>query len=419
MSRSDESTARLFSGSPLPEIDALASAHDAPVYLVGGALRDAVAGRSAADLDIAVAGELEVFVDACAEACGRRPVEIGDEWRDTRRTRWAGVQVDVARLLGSLDEDLAQRDFTINAMAVELNPETCAGLAVREVEIGDAVVDPHGGLEDVGSRQIRMVAEQALDDDPLRLLRGVRYLAVLDGFDIEAGTRAAIEARGESLGGVFPERVQTEWRHLLAGPHWIAAVRMAAELGLAGTLADAPDLDAVAAWAAQESSAEGDRIEGRLAALLLTDVAADPEGTYKRLVERRWAQALARRATRAAHWAGAIPAAGTDDFVDWVLEDREAVVLAAQLARCADAANAPPALDQLELFAHRAVEDAWVTGFDLRSWGLTEGPELGAFLAELRRGQIRRRWASVDEARDWTREHAESLAGTASSGAQG
>ena len=419
MSRSDESTTRLFSRSPLPEIAAVAVAHDAPVYLVGGALRDAGVGRDAADLDIAVGGEFEVFVDAFAEACGRCPVEIGDEWRGTRRTRWAGVQVDVARLLGSLDEDLVQRDFTVNAMAVELNPEICAGLAAGQVEIGEAVVDPHGGLDDVRARQIRMVSEQALDDDPLRLLRGVRYLAVLDGFDIEAATGAAIEARRESMGGVSVERVQTEWRHLLAGPHWIAAVRTAAELGLVGTLAQAPDLEAAAAWAAQESSGGGEPIEGRLATLLLADVAADAEGTYARLVERRWAQALALRATRAAHWAGAISSAAADHFVDWVLEDRGAAVLAAQLARCVDAANGTPALDQLELFAHRAAEDAWVTGFDLRSWGLIEGPELGAFLAELRRGQILRRWASADEARDEAREYAESLAGTASSGTQG
>ena len=328
MSRSDESAARLFSRSPLPEIAAVAAAHDAPVYLVGGALRDAGVGRDAADLDIVVGGEFEVFVDAFAEACGRRPVEIGDEWRGTRRTGWAGVQVDVARLLGSLDEDLAQRDFTINAMAVELNPETCAELAARQVEIGDAVVDPHGGLDDVRAGQIRMVAEQVLDDDPLRLLRGVRYLAVLDRFDIEAATRAAIAARRDSMGGVSVERVQTEWRHLLAGPHWVAAVRMAAELGLADTLAEAPDLEAASAWAAQESVGGGEPSEGRLAALLLADVAVDADGTYERLVERRWPQALARRATRAAHWAGAISSSATEHCVDWVLEDREAAVLA-------------------------------------------------------------------------------------------
>ncbi len=419
MSRSETTTARLFSRSPLPEIAAVAAAHNAPVYVVGGALRDAAVGRDAADLDIAVGGEFEAFIDAFAEACGRRPIEIGDQWRDTRRTRWAGIQVDVARLLGSLDEDLARRDFTINAMAVELSPETCAGLGAREVDLGEVVVDPHGGLEDGRGGQIRMVVEQALDDDPLRLLRAVRYLAVLDGFDIEAGTRASIAARRASMDSVSPERVQTEWRHLLAGSHWLAAVRTAADLGLAGTLTDAPDLEAAAAWDARESPRDVDRIEGRLAALLLADAAADAERTYERLVEGRWAQGLARRVARAARWAGAVASATADDCLDWVLEDRAAAVLAARLARCADAADARSASDRLELFAHRAAETAWVTGFDLRGWGLTEGPELGAFLAELMRGQIRRRWVSDDEARGWARKHAESLAGAASSGTRG
>jgi len=183
MSRHNEVLAGLLTHEPLPCIAAAAADHDATVLCVGGAVRDALLRRPAADVDIAVAGDLDAFVDRFADRCGRPPVAIGDPVRDTRRTRLGGVQVDVGRMLGSVTDDLGARDFTINAMAVriggsELGPPT--------------LVDLYGGVEDLDRRTIRRVSETALREDPLRMLRAVRYYAALDGFELEPSTRQAI-----------------------------------------------------------------------------------------------------------------------------------------------------------------------------------------------------------------------------------
>ena len=93
----------------------------------------------------------------------------------------AGRVFDFSERVGvTLDDDLARRDFTINAMALDLSLP--------------AIHDPFGGRGDLASGIVRMVNEQNLEDDPLRLLKGVR-MAVQCSFDIEPATVQAIRKR--------------------------------------------------------------------------------------------------------------------------------------------------------------------------------------------------------------------------------
>lgn len=406
MSRHSEALAEFLRRDPLSGIVAAAADHDGPVLCVGGAIRDVLLSRPAADIDIAVGGDLDAFVDLFARHCGPRPVAIGDPWRDTRRTRVGSVQVDLGAMLGDQTEDLAARDFTVNAMAVRLDGGESP---VGPVEL----IDPHGGVDDVELRTIRMLSAQALADDPLRMLRAVRYLACLEGFHIDELTLAAIRSGAATIDDIAAERVQSEWSDLLQGAGWVTAVGAAVDLGLGErTLGFAADLGGAEAWAALEAVSSNtveaeDLVVVRLAALLGGAAARPQEEACATLVERRWPRKLAHRATRVAAWARQL--ADDPGTTAWALEDRRSAGNAARLAR---ALNDTPdgggmeRIVELETYAARAAEPPWVKGSDLREWGMDEGLELGDLLQQVTRGQLERRWGSAVAARSWARRQA-------------
>jgi tRNA nucleotidyltransferase/poly(A) polymerase len=192
---------------------------DAQLALVGGAVRDELLGRPHADWDLATA-LLPEAVMARARTAGLRviptgiqhgtvtvilddePVEIttfrsDGDYRDGRRP-------ETVRLGVSLAEDLARRDFTINAMAQPLD--------------GGGLVDPHGGQADLREGIIRAVGDplQRFAEDGLRPLRACRFAAQL-GFRIEAATLAAIPASLGVARKVAVERVLVELTKLLTG----------------------------------------------------------------------------------------------------------------------------------------------------------------------------------------------------------
>ncbi len=407
MSPHSEALDDLLARPPMPSIVAAAGEHAGTVLCVGGAVRDALLGRRPGDIDIAVGGELADFVDAFARHCGRRPVAIGDPWRDTHRTVVDGAQVDIGSMLGDETEDLARRDFSINAMAVNLSASRSGA---------PALIDEHGGVEDLGRRTIRMLSVDALIEDPLRMLRAIRYVATLEGFGVDPATEAAIAIHAGTIRDIAAERVQTEWALLLEAPSWVDAVELSLTLGLDLPTMGAPaNLRDARAWSSFEraesvgDSAAYDVVVLRLAALLFADGSESPAEVQRRLGERRWPATLARRAARVGAWARMLPGAGTSDLVDWALEDEADAGHAALLAkalRTIDASVGDEAsIDALDAFARRAGEPRWVRGADLRGWGVVPGPELGELLHRMARGQLERRWESAAAARDWAVRH--------------
>jgi len=399
MSRHNELLGQLLSQPPLPWLIAAAREHAAPVLLVGGAVRDALRLRPPADLDVAVAGDLEGFIDAFARRCGRRPTAIGDRWRDTRRARLGDTRVDIGKMLGTIAEDLAQRDFSINAMAVRLDRD-------QPIEL----IDPHDGAADVAAGTIRMVSATALREDPLRTLRAIRYFSTLDDFEIDESTMTAIARHAAAIVGVAGERVQTEWQQLLGGRRWAEASRLAFDLGVGErTLGGPANFETVTAWSGFEATVSGltpeDRLRVRLAALLCGLGGAGPS-MHERLVDRRWPSPLAQRAICIGRWATAVPDAEDDQLVGWAIDDRESASLAALLGRAlaADDERTIAAVVRLETYATRAAETPWVRGMDLISWGMSEGPMLGSFLEQATRGQLERRWESRRAAQSWARD---------------
>ncbi|MDA1002352.1 MAG: HD domain-containing protein [Chloroflexi bacterium] len=200
----------------------------AGAVIVGGAVRDALLGRDAAEIDVAVpggAGEAQRFAALAASALSTRVVAIGREPWPLYRVPFPGGgpgQVDIVPMQGSRDEDLARRDFTVNALALPLVDAPAAGLRALDRTL---VLDNHGGLSDLDRRVLRATAPSALAADPIRALRAVRLATELD-FTIEVSTLDAVRAEAGSLATVAGERVGAELLRLFAAPDAARGVRL-------------------------------------------------------------------------------------------------------------------------------------------------------------------------------------------------
>ncbi len=177
--------------------------------VVGGAVRDALLGRLAPrpDLDLVVAADAVALARSLARRRGGSVVVLDPE-RSIARLVLQGWTIDLARRMGSWpDGDLLRRDFSANAIALELTADHGAPI----------LRDPAGGLADLAAGQLRALAEGNLLEDPLRLLRGVRLASEL-GFRIESRSWNWILQHHRHLGDVAGERVLAELERLAVAP---------------------------------------------------------------------------------------------------------------------------------------------------------------------------------------------------------
>jgi poly(A) polymerase len=204
---------------------------DQRAWLVGGAIRDRVLGRSTLDVDVVVDGNPGEAARSIARAAGRAACfALSEEfgaWRVTARdSSW---QVDVEPLRGgSLEADLALRDFTVNAIAEPL--------------AGGQPIDPLGGLEDLAAGRLRMAGARAFADDPLRVLRLVR-VAVELGLKPDAEALRAAADHVDALAQCSAERVFVELRRIIAAREALNGLELMGKLGATGVVL--PELEAL------------------------------------------------------------------------------------------------------------------------------------------------------------------------------
>lgn len=208
-------------------IGGLAGEFAVKAYLVGGGVRDLLLGRRLKDLDFALTG-------ACAELPRRFARSIGGSffWLDEERIQGRVVRksgdgvltFDFAPQRGeTIEEDLSQRDFTINALALPLAGD------------GYALIDPTGGFSDLQKGIIRACSPASFSDDPLRLLRAVRFAATL-GFAIDEASRQTIAKESALLERVAGERVRDELFQILAAPGIETSLNVLLDSGLLGQI---------------------------------------------------------------------------------------------------------------------------------------------------------------------------------------
>lgn len=172
-------------------------------YLVGGTVRDLILKRSLIDLDFAVKGDSLSLAKEFAKKVGGTFV-ILDEVFSIARVVKDKFTIDFSELRGdSIENDLSERDFTINAIALELSQLK--------------IIDPFSGFEDLNRGIIRMVKEENLKTDPLRILRAYRFLGTLN-FKIEEKTREALSKNIHLIKVTARERIKEELWKILSLP---------------------------------------------------------------------------------------------------------------------------------------------------------------------------------------------------------
>lgn len=195
-----------------------------PAYVIGGYVRDLALGRVSKDIDVVTVGD----GIALAQAVGRKlkgqgrvtvfknfgtamlpTQEAGEiEFVGARKESYRAESRKPEVAAGTLDEDLARRDFTINAL----------GLSLNAADFG-ALVDRFDGLKDLAGKTIRtpLGPDVTFSDDPLRMLRAIRFASQL-GFDIEPDTYDAIARNKDRIRIVSQERITVELNKIIESP---------------------------------------------------------------------------------------------------------------------------------------------------------------------------------------------------------
>jgi tRNA nucleotidyltransferase (CCA-adding enzyme) len=358
-----------------------------PAFLVGGAVRDLLRGERAVDLDVAVEGDATAVARTVADRTGGDAIvherfgtatvkapPLAVDLATTRRETYSepGALPDVES--ASLDEDLARRDFAINAMAVALSGDRLG-----------RIVDPHGGRTDLDAGVVRILHDASFVDDPTRLLRAVRYESRLgfrmDG-DSEKAARAAIDAG--TLDTVSAHRVRDELMDLLGEVEVGRAVERLVDLGLAQALHPAldPDPELVASAALASGECGADRALAALAALMAPDPLPLVGWVQDLGLGRSDRERVLAAARQAPGLVGPLRNELPASAVHALLRCEPPETLALTLAL---GAPAPPVLRFLADL--RAVQ-LEITGTDLLEAGVPSGPAIGAALDEVLRRKL-------------------------------
>lgn len=363
--------------------------------IVGGWVRDVVAGRDSGDVDL-VAADPDALVGALRLAGRLRKAVLLDPVRRTWRAVFFGGRfVDVAALKGEgLAEDLGLRDLRVNAMA--WSP-------------GRGLVDPLGGCVDLGRRRLRFASDRALADDPLRALRLWRIA-------LELGAEPADPLPHVDMAGVAPERVQIELARILGHAAPLPAV---ADLDRAGLLAallpGTIRLDPL--------RREADLDPGPAVRRCLLHAGQEPDGMVavrlgwtcaatelaEALLARRWPRRIARAAEATSRQVGTRGGDPADDLCSWRKLAAWALLGRAILAQDPEEA-VRPCLDALDRWAGPAGSRLPVPGLPpplvasaqvAATLLVAPGPGLRREIGAMVRAQLRGELLDVEAALRW------------------
>lgn len=384
-----------------PEIAALervARRRRVPAWIVGGALRDRALGRRAPEIDAAVAGDAEaIAADLEREGLGRA-VFLSKDRPGPRVFRVAGSRpLDIAEVEGgSIEADLARRDFTANALAL--------GVASGEL------LDPFGGLTDLGRRRLRCVRPENLAEDPLRILRAARFLAS-HGLVPDDGVLRASLATAPLFARVAPERVGAELSKLLESPRAAPALAWAARARILSATLGRDLSPSRAAGLARSLEVLDDARTRRLPpatrrrlrlAMIAMRLELPPRETREWLAGRRSGREEGRDVARLVELVAASRRSRTtrQDW-GWILEAGALATEALALLERLGPAGARRARRLRSLLRARRKPVA-VSGHDVVRWlGLAEGPRVGELLRAVRVASALGEVANRREARHW------------------
>ena len=205
-------------------------------YVIGGYVRDLLLQRPSKDIDIVVHGSGIGLAEEAARRLGGLHVTVFKNF-GTAMFRYQGEEIEFVGARresyransrkpiveeGTIDDDQKRRDFTINALAISLNPSNYGTL-----------IDPFGGLQHLEERLIKTPLEPGVtfSDDPLRMMRAIRFASQLN-FQIEENTYEAIKAFSFRLPIISVERIMEEFNKIMLSPEPSRGISMLEETGL-------------------------------------------------------------------------------------------------------------------------------------------------------------------------------------------
>ncbi len=227
----------------------LASTKNIKAYVVGGFVRDLLLNRASKDIDIVVIGDGVDFAQEFANSLPQKTdfavfktygtaMVKTPEWEiefvGARKESYVKESRKPDVLPGTLSDDQLRRDFTINALAISLNQENLFEL-----------IDPFNGVEDLQNKLLRtpLIPGETFDDDPLRMMRAIRFATQLQ-FSIHVQTYEALYEFSERLSIVSQERIIDEFNKILASKKPSIGLQMLHETGLLKLFF--PELEAMA-----------------------------------------------------------------------------------------------------------------------------------------------------------------------------
>ena len=372
-----------------------------PVYLVGGPVRDALLGAAVLDLDFSVEGDAVELARRIVERMGGRltthsrfgtATVVSDGTRIdlvTARRETYSKPGQLPRITpGSIADDLARRDFSINAMALPLSPED------------GRLIDPLGGLDDLNAGIVRTPHLRSFVDDPTRMLRAVRYEQRF-GFHMEGSTlmqMTAAVADGH-MDAVSGDRWRHELERILDEAYPGHPLLRAAELGLlAGihpSLGKASAREAAALRKMAVPPGESPQADDWLAALFAPLTASEAENVIQRLRLSGRKATLVRDTIAVRESEPKIRAASG--------RPSELAGILAALEPAAVSAYAKLTGDPVVSAALRRYADEWryvrprLSGETLLEMGATQGPEVGEIMSRLLTARLDGEAATEDD----------------------
>ena len=383
-----------------------------PIYVVGGPVRDFLLGVPIRDLDFVVEGDGPELARWLAERLGG---EVRVHPRFGTSTLVSGsCRVDVVTARkevypkpgalpqvtpGTISDDLARRDFAINALALPLT------------EKRPEIMDLHGGIDDLRQRVIRILHPKSFEDDPTRIFRAIRYEQRL-GFDLELDTldflNAAV-AQGH-IASLTGDRIRHELEKILDEDHPELSLNKAAVLGILEkihpALGEKEAVDRLDALVAGTHTGD----DGQKGITHLTYI-----GALVYSLSEIQAEEIIHRISAPGAWSRVIrevmslksreDALARDDISSSQLADivggysAEAVLVFARLTKL------PIVSERLALYSERLRHiGPALTGNDLLELGVLEGPELGRLLRQLREAKLEGTVSTEEDERRWVQE---------------
>ena len=390
--------------SALRELTAL---HALPVYLVGGPVRDWLIGWQVRDLDFVVEGDAPSLAQILAQRTAGRVIVHNRFGTATVELEGARIDLVTARKEvypvpgalpevepSSLEDDLARRDFTINAMALPIAGDV------------EGVMDPIGGRDDLRDGLIRTIHPGSFSDDPTRLFRAVRYEQRL-GYTLSEETlnQFKCEVDGRGCDNVSGDRLRHELELIFREQCPNKALLRASELGLlSSVLSGFGQGEYVARWAASgkdDESQPGAEWRPWLAALAYPLNPADGDGLIRRLnMPRAWAGVV-----RGSIELRVLEPRLVDDGLPLstlarLLEGHDAQTI----GTVAGISDSPEVARNLGRFLEGSGDlKPALNGADLLALGVPRGPMVGRTLATLRDMRLDRRVNSEAEERQWVK----------------